>query len=162
MAIMEDKERLEIKEEQLTFAKLINDAPVELAQLIKGKGLIVLPSHGSDDAFYAGSLDTLDYFNASGVDSDIYSLDDDYKELSLHGADLWIGTFFISSILIPVFCNLMSSYIYDKLKAKKDDKVSLKVIVERRDGTSVSVSFDGGVEGLGKAFEAVRGLESEV
>lgn len=156
------KECFEIKEEFLTRAELLRNAPQPLAKIIKDKNLIILPSHETKDAFYAGSLDTLDYFNTHNLDAEIYSTDDDYKELSLHGAEFWLGTFFASSIILPLLTNIMSSYIYDKLKAKKDDGISLKVIIERKNGSTVSVAYDGKVEKLDKVFSAIKELENEI
>lgn len=149
-------ERLEVVEEGPTFQNLITQAIPALKSEIQGKSVLLLPSHGSEDAFYAGSLDILDYLNESGLAADIYSTDEEYKELSLHGADLWLGTFLLQSIVIPVFCGVISSYIYDKLKAKPDDKISLQFIVEKKDKSSATVSYDGKVENLEKALNAIK------
>lgn len=162
MAILEKKEHFEVKEESLTRAELVRKASQSLAEIIRDKSLIILPSHGTEDEFYAGSLDTLDYLNDNNLDAEIYSTDADYKELSLHGADFWLGTFFVSSVVLPVLTSLISSYIYDRLKARKDDGVSLKFIIERKSGSTVSISFDGQVEKLDKVFTAIKELENEV
>jgi hypothetical protein len=156
MAFPEIIERFEVTEEGPTFQKLIDQALPALAGEIQGKNVLLLPSHGSEDAFYAGSLDTLDYLNENGLDADLYSTDEEYKELSLHGADLWLGTLILQSIVIPVFCGVISSYIYDKLKAKPDDKISLKFIIDKKDKSSATVSFDGKVEDVEKALNAVK------
>ncbi|UYG00841.1 hypothetical protein [Halomonas sp. GD1P12] len=156
MAFPERIERFEVAEDGPTFQILIEQAVPSLASEIQGKRVLLLPSHGSDDAFYAGSLDTLDYLNENGLDADLYSTDEEYKELSLHGADLWLGTFILQSIVIPVFCGVISSYIYDKLKAKPDDKISLKFIIEKKDKSSATVSYDGKVEDVEKALNAVK------
>jgi hypothetical protein len=156
MAFPEIIERFEVTEDGPTFQELIEQAPSVLASEINGKRVLLLPSHGSEDAFYAGSLDTLDYLNENGLEADLYSTDEEYKELSLHGADLWLGTFIFQSIVIPVFCGVISSYIYDKLKAKPDDKISLKFIIEKKDKSSATVSYDGKVEDVEKALNAVK------
>lgn len=156
MAFPEVIERFEVAEDGPNFQKLIEQAPPALASVIQGKSVLLLPSHGYQDAFYAGSLDTLDYLNENGLDADLYSTDEEYKELSLHGADLWLGTFIFQSIIIPVFCGVISSYIYDKLKAKPDDKISLKFIIEKKDKSSATVSFDGKVKDVEKALNAVK------
>lgn len=162
MSRLEKKDRFEVKEESLTRAELMRKASKSLAEIIKGKSLIILPSHGTVDEFYVGSLDTLDYLNDNDMDAEIYSTDEEYKELSLHGADFWLGTFFVSSVVLPILTNIMSSYIYDKLKAKKDDGISLKLIIERESGSTVSISFDGQVEKLDKVFTAIKDLKNEV
>jgi hypothetical protein len=161
MAFPEIIEQFEVVEDGATFQELIEQAAPALANDLKGKNILLLPSHGTEDAFYAGSLDTLDYLNDNGLGADIYSTDEEYKELNLHGADLWLGTFIFKSIIIPVFCGVISSYIYDKLKAKPDDKISLKFIIEKKDKSSATVSYDGKVEGVEKALDAVRKFSDE-
>lgn len=161
MAFPERIERFEVTEDGPTFQELIEQAAPALANEIQGKSVLLLPSHGSEDGFYAGSLDTLDYLNENGVDTDIYSTDEQYKELSLHGADLWLGTFILQSIVVPVFCGVISSYIYDRLKAKPDDKISIKFIIEKKDKSSATVSYDGKVEGVEKALTAVKKFADE-
>ncbi|HAS6550790.1 TPA: hypothetical protein GRI54_24235 [Vibrio parahaemolyticus] len=161
MNILEIKNRFEVTNHDLTFESLLTDYP-ELSEELDGKSVIILPSHGSDDSFYAGSLDTLDYLNDNGVVTDIYATDEDYKELGLHGADIWLGTFFIKNFVIPIFCSVVAAYVYDKLKAKKDDKISLQFIVENKDGKSTSVSYEGKVENLEQAINAVKEVDSEV
>jgi hypothetical protein len=160
MEIMDIKERFVVQEEVTTFRDLL-DAQPALRSELERKGVIILPSHGRDDAFYAGSLDTLDYLNENGLEADIYATDEAYKELGLHGADIWLGTFIVKNILIPVFCSVISAYIYDKLKAKGDDKVSLKFIVEKKDGNTSSVSYDGKVENLQTAIDAVKSISND-
>ena len=161
MAVLEFKERFEVSSSDITFEKLAKDAPVELANYINELGVLILPSHETDDSFYTGSLDTLDFFKGHGVKADIYTNDDEYKELGLHAADIWLGTFFVKNFVIPVFCSVIASYIYEKLNAKKDDKISLKFIVEKGDGNTSTVSFDGRVEELGKVLEAVKEFSNE-
>lgn len=122
MAGLEFKERFDVSSSGITFEELAKDAPEELLNNINETGVFILPSHETDDSFYTGSLDTLDYLNDNGIKTEIYANDEDYKELGLHAADIWLGTFFVKNIVIPVFCGLIASYIYDKLKAKKTIK----------------------------------------
>lgn len=145
----------------ITYEQLAKEAPEELSDNINELGVLILPSHETDDSFYHGSLDTLDYLNDNGVKTNIYANDDDYKELGLHAADIWLGTFFVKNFVIPVFCGVIASYIFDKLKAKTDDKISLKFIVEKKDGKTSTVSFDGKVEEVGKALDAVKEFSNE-
>lgn len=121
MTFPEIIERFEISDDGPNFQQLIDKAPPGLASELQGKAVLILPSHQTDDVFYAGSLDILDYLKENKLKVDLYSTDEKYKELSLHGADLWLGTFIIQSVVIPIFCGVISSYIYDKLKAKPDD-----------------------------------------
>ncbi|MFC3203241.1 hypothetical protein ACFOEW_15625 [Alteromonas oceani] len=161
MAGLEFQERFDVSSSGITFEQLVTDAPEELSNSINKTGVLILPSHETEDSFYTGSLDTLDYLNDNGLKTDIYANDEDYKELGLHAADIWLGTFFVKNIVIPVFCGVIASYIYEKLKAKKDDKISVKFIVEKKDGKSSTVSFDGKVEEMEKALNAVKEFSND-
>ncbi|MGE8705370.1 MAG: hypothetical protein ACN6O5_22040 [Achromobacter sp.] len=158
---LELKERFEVSPSDLTFEVLAKNAPEELLHNINDIGVLILPSHGTDDSFYNGSLDTLDYLNNNKIKTDIYVRDEEYKELGLHGADIWLGTFFLKNFVIPIFCGVIASYIHEKLKAKKDDKISLKLIVEKNDGTTSMVAFDGKVEEVEKALNAAKKFSNE-
>ena len=123
--------------------------------------MVILPSHGHDDAYYAGTLDTLDFLNENGIDTDVYASDEEYKELGLHGAEIWLGTFIIQSIVVPIFCGVVSAYIYDKLKAKDDDDIALRFMVENKKGKTIAVEFNGKVENLDKALDAIKSFSDE-
>ncbi|WP_336938567.1 hypothetical protein [Acinetobacter modestus] len=158
---MDKQEIFSIKESSLNFERLIDDAPIEIATTLKEKNVIILPSHDHDDVFYAGTLDTLDYLNENRINTDVYASDEQYKELGLHGAEIWLGTFLIQNIVIPIFCSVISSYIYDKLKAKNDDSIALKFLVQNKDGKTTAIEFNGKIENLSKAIEAVKNLSDE-
>lgn len=161
MDAWEIKENFEVSEGGMSFEQLVSNAPEEIAGTINEKAVIILPSHGTKDSFYSGSLDTLDYLNEKGINTDIYCNDEEYKELVFHGADIWLGTFFIKNFIIPIFCSVVATYIYDKLKAKKSGKISLKFMVEKKDGNTLVVSFEGKVRDLDKALDAVKGFSDE-
>ena len=65
---MEIKENFEISDSNISFDQLMSRAPKEIIDTIHEKAVIILPSHGTEDSFYAGSLDTLDYLKEQGID----------------------------------------------------------------------------------------------
>ena len=154
------KERFLVEDSDISLASLIGKKP-ELE--LRDVEILILPSSEEKNAFYSGTLEILDYLheNSDSTKVEIFSTDDEYRELGLHSADFWIGTFWVSSVVVPLLVNLISNYIYDKLKAKDDDHVSLKVIVEGKKGKSKAISFDGNVENLNKALDAVSELSDD-
>jgi len=54
------------------------------------------------------------------------------------------------------FVNILSSYVYDKLNAKKGDYISIDVTVDNGKKSSKRVKFKGKVENLEKALSAIR------
>lgn len=161
MDILNERERFNVKDSTFTFESLIVDASPEISSILKEKNVIILPSHGYKDAYYAGTLDTLDYLNENNLSADVYATDDEYKELGLHAAEIWLGTFFIKNFVIPIFCSIVAAYVYDKMKAQKNDKISLTFIVEKKDGKTISVEYSGGVEKLNQVLDTVKGFGNE-
>lgn len=127
---------------------------------ILSSNVIILPSERESSPFYTGTIETFDYLRAEMPDDnvEIYAADEDYKELSLHSADIWLGNFWVVSIAAPIFTTVISSYIYDKLKAKDGDHITMKVIVEGKNGKSKSVRYSGDVKNLKKVIKAINDL----
>ena len=139
-----------------------------LKRELKKANVLIVPTEGfRDESIIAFPVKTDELFRfmtkraPEGVIVDLCIEDDDYKELGLHGADIWLGTFFIKNVVLPIFCSIVAAYIYDKAKENKVSKVSLKFIVEKKDGTTTSVSYDGKVENLEKAMDAVKEIGNE-
>lgn len=157
---MKEKEYFEISASELTFESLSKLKP-EIVR--SGVGILILPSSPSHEAFYSGTLSLLDYMkgNSSSDVIDIFASDEEYKELAQHSADLWIGSFLVGSVFVPLFVNILSSYIFDELKAEEGDKISVDVIVKRKGGKSSSVSYRGDVKNFQKVIESIRNLADD-
>ena len=125
---MRDEEVFKIFDSKLTFDDNVSDASSDIISVLREKEVIILPSHGYEDLYYEGSLETLDYLNENNIKADIYATDEEYKEIALYSAEIWLGTFLLKNFVIPVFTGLLSTYIYSKLKAKPKDSISLTLI----------------------------------
>ncbi|HEX5277884.1 MAG TPA: hypothetical protein VFW42_09470 [Fluviicoccus sp.] len=158
--MIKEKEWFEINPSELTLSSMSGARP-DLG--LPETGILMLPSSPEHGAFFSGTLEIRDYFREKNPEMPIhiFANDDEYKELALHSADFWIGTFLVGSVIVPIFVNIISSYLYDELKAKDGDHVSIDVIVERKDGKSSSVSYRGDVKDFGKVIESVKKLADE-
>lgn len=135
---------LEINDSNVTFDSLIKNDSFndDTKARAKEADILILPDfnirEGVDRAFQS---DTVSFYKYSRVYTDDYKIElyenkGEEKVLSLHSFDIWIPTVFIaSSILLPLFINLISSYVYDKLKGRESDEatVHFKLIVEDKD-----------------------------
>ena len=157
---MNIEERFLVEDSDISLASLADEKP-ELA--LRDVDILILPSRKDENAFYSGTLEILDYLreNSDPTTVELFSTDGEYRELLLHSADHWIGVFWVSYVVVPLFINLISAYIYDKLKARDDDYVSLKVIVSGKKGKSKAISFDGHIKNLKKALDAVSELSDD-
>lgn len=135
---------------------------------ISNKNVLSLPLRGyrlqpenfpDQKAFHRGINDVYDFFTASDdIQFDVYADEEEISYLSLHSDTFWLGTFLLTGVATPFFINLLTSYIYDKLKAKKEDEISIDVIVDQGEDKSTAVRYKGKVADFDKAIEAIRKL----
>ena len=158
---MRDEEVFKIFDSKLTFDDNVSDASSDIISTLREKEVIILPSHGYRDLYYEGSLETLDYLNENNIKADIYATDEEYKEIALYSAEIWLGTFLLKNFVIPVFTGLLSTYIYSKLKAKPKDSISLTLIAEKKDGETRTIEYKGKVENLDKVIKSLKEVSNE-
>lgn len=67
------------------------------------------------------------------------------EEIALHSAEFHLGKFLIENIIAPVFVDLLSDYLKNKLFAKDDDIASIELIIADKNGKDKSkeISFKG-------------------
>lgn len=156
------KEIFEISSSNLSFES-IEEEYGKISQPIQGKKIIAIPLEGyksEGKVFHTGISEIYDFFREEDENLfEVYSDDDELREVSLHSDEFWLGSFLISSLVIPTFVNLMTSYIYDKLKAKKDDSISVSVTIDSGNGASKKVKYRGGLKNFEKAVKEINNIE---
>ena len=164
MDIVDDKELFEIRDSDVGFDTL-EGVFGSIEHDVSSVDILAIPvgSEYSDSnrAFHNSIGDVYDYFVSESKDAqfDVYSDDGELEELMLHSDDWWLGSFLLTSVFIPGFVNLITSYVYDVLKAKNDDNISIEVIVDKGKKGSKSVNYRGKVGNLQKAIDAVKKLK---
>lgn len=108
--------------------------------------------------------DTINFYKFVKQRSDEHKIElfenkEDIKTLSLHSFDIWLPTIWIASaILLPFVINLTSSYVYDKLKGREKEEVTvqLRVVIENQNkGKSASIFYKGSGKELKETFEKI-------
>ena len=77
--------------------------------------------------------------NTKQIKADAPCSDEDFKEIELHDAVIDLGIFLLSGVVLPIFLNLISSFLYDKIKNKGEDanKVEAKIVINaNKDNTN--------------------------
>lgn len=75
---------------------------------------------------------------------DICIEDKDYCELALHADSMTLGSFIITAIAVPIFVNIISSYIFEKLgKKQKNSNIKIAITVVIQTGESKKFEFEG-------------------
>ncbi|MCM3743880.1 hypothetical protein M3193_06965 [Sporosarcina luteola] len=81
------------------------------------------------------------------------------KTLALHSFDIWIPFIYIgSTVLLPLTINLVSSFVYDKMKGRPNDEptVHFDLLVEDKEkGKSKHLSYKGSAKDFKKSFEKI-------
>ena len=133
------------------------------SNIIPKNQIIILRADRDKHLFYNGTLEIFKYLNENFDEDTINILGDDeiYREISLHSKAHWIGVFLVSSVLTPIFTDVVSNYINEELNAEPKDEVALTINVVKKDKTTTSIDYRGDAEHLDKFFEEVNKLSEE-
>lgn len=82
--------------------------------------------------------------------------DDEYVEIALHGASLRFSTIVVTAVVAPVLINLLSSYIYDELKAKPSDTIEMSLIIEDHHCHAMHLEFKGEAKDFVSAADKIK------
>jgi hypothetical protein len=116
---------------------------------LKTVNILALPTkgyHGKDGAFFFGGA--RDFYMYCQENDPNHPVDfciekTEYKEIDLNSIELFLGTFLISSIILPVFVNLISNYLSSKL-THHDDKITINIIINNAtQNNSTQINFRG-------------------
>jgi len=141
----------EIKKSDLTFESILNEGTLsqERATELKRFKMLILPVkkyyNEKGYFFYSASRDFYWFCKKENPDDclDFCVEKSNFKELSLNCNEIYLGTFIILQVALPIFCNLISNFIYDKLN-EKDDKIAINIIINNNiTQQSHEISFKG-------------------
>lgn len=168
----EPKLGLSIKPVDLSLRSWIDDPSLSeqtRTRLLRANMLLV-PDEGHAGSgvryFPQGTIDFFDFLTKNKPQDlviDACVEDDDYKELSLHSDILIIAGLVVSHVVVPLAVNLVSDYISDWLKNRKNDsavKAKLTVTFEQN-RRSIEIEYYGAAEEYSKAIhDALSKIES--
>ena len=156
--------KIKIEECGISFEEMYNKPyfPKEYEEEIKKSNFLMIPEEGFRDCEEVlFPEETLKFYNyvKEHAKEDIYPeiciSDEDYKELELHADVLNIVQFIVCSIALPFAINMISSYVYDKVKSRKADlDVKVKINVEVKDGFK-KITYEGSAKNFKSSMETV-------
>ena len=151
---------LRIEKTDLDFSYFKNKKPLILDRDVS---VLILPSWTEKDAFHNGTIEIFSYLqekiNQESVE--LFSTDEDYKELALHSRSHWLGVFLVTSLAAPIFTNVISDYISNELQAKNGDEVDFSIIIEKKSETNIIVSYRGDAEKVNDVLNTVKELSKD-
>lgn len=132
-------EIIKINETESYLDKYINDSNLQTiaAEKLSKNDIVILPAKYSENEYYFAQ-ETIDFVkfcrNNNSTEIDVLT-DGDIKIRSLHSFDIWLPIIFIASnILLPAVINLVTSFIYDKMKGREHEKANVNVNIVIKNG----------------------------
>jgi hypothetical protein len=139
----------------------------ETKDRVKEADIILLPDFGIKEGVdRAFQPDTVAFYKFSVANNDtdlkieLFENKGEEKILALHSFDIWIPTVYIGSqILLPIVVNLVSTYVYDRMKGRPNDEptVHFNLLVENKEkGISKHLFYKGSIDGFKETFEKIN------
>lgn len=172
--------KVEIKETDISFEKIYGQPwfPVSLADEIKKANCLIIPEtgskYGNEVLFPETTSEFFDYLKGNQRNDmvvDIAIDDDNYNKLELHSAVIELATIIITSVVVPVALNLISSFLYDLVKKyhrkPETTNANVNIIVEtkktkNKSKRNVTITYKGPVSGIENSLNAaIKKIEDE-
>jgi len=92
----------------------------------------------------------------TGLVIEICSTDEEYKELELHADVINIADIILNYTILPLVINLVSNYLYDKLKKynRKNINTNINLTVEKN-GRSKKIHYEGSIENFVEVMKSI-------
>ena len=149
-------------ESDLSFDKVYRKIwfPNEVAEEVKKANFLIIPSdytsNGMDVVFPETTTEFFEYIRQQSneeIRCDIAISDDNYRKIEKHSALIEVATVIVSSGILPIAINLISSFLYDLVSRYRriPEKTAAKVTIfaeETRIKKTVKIEYEGPVSGL--------------
>ena len=121
--------------------------------------LIVPAKHEGNEFYFAQESVSFVKFCRQNDPNHSYDLlaDGDIQIRSLHSFDIWMPVIWVaSSVLLPFAINMVSSYIYDKLRGRENEEAKVDVtFIVKRDQEEKTIHYSGDAKTFKESFEKI-------
>jgi hypothetical protein len=141
----------EITSSNITFTSAIEEVGLSQERIneLKTKNIWAIPVknyHGKEGFFFFGGAREFYMFckeYTTNHDMDFCIEKTQYSEIDLNSIELFLGTFLITSIVVPIFVNLISDFIRRKL-THDSDEITVNIIINNiSQNNSTNIHFKG-------------------
>lgn len=121
---------------------------------------LIVPTEYRDASFYFAqeSISFIKFCRQNDPEHSYDLLaDSDIQVRSLHSFDIWMPVIWIASeILLPFVVNMVSSYIYDKLKGREKEEAKVDVtFIVKRENEEKTIHYSGDAKTFKESFEKI-------
>lgn len=128
-------------------------------KLLSTDFLIVPAKHGGNEFYFAQEAVSFVKFCRQNDQDHTYDLlaDGDIQIRSLHSFDIWMPVVWVaSSVLLPFAINMVSSYIYDKLRGRENEEAKVDVtFIVKLDQEEKTIHYSGDAKTFKESFEKI-------
>jgi hypothetical protein len=154
---MSENEKDEVRLDEVT-----RDLSFSHGYDVANSGITILPQRYGHDGKLVVRADSTSFVKWLRVNAPDVSVKKprDLPSISLHSNEIWMPIVFLASdIALPIYLNLVSSYLYDLSRGNlKTDVTRVQISAEYEDmknGVRKRFTFSGGIESLEKAIKKV-------
>ncbi len=156
------KESIEIKERNYQFDNYFEKDVIseDTRRKVTNTDILAIPGLYKDGEYYFAqeTIEFIKFCRKQNTENSFDVLaDGDIKVRSLHSFDIWLPIIYIaSSIFMPVTLNLVSSYIWEKIKGREHEEPHVNVTILVKDGDKQKeFHYDGDAESFIEGFEKI-------
>jgi len=123
--------------------------------------ILVLPTPYENSKYYFAqeAVNFVKYCRAinKNIKTDILADSEKIEVRSLHSFDIWMPIIWIASnIDLPIAINLVSNYIYDRMKGRENEECTVKLsIVSKNKDNFKELHYDGDAKTFKEKFEKI-------
>lgn len=119
--------------------------PDNLKNDLRNANLLFIPQsfHRRDQEYLTFPVNTEELYNyiiensQDEIIPNICISSNAYREIALHGYEIYLGSFVVTSIIVPIFISLISEYINRKIYRKNDDPtININITIVNQDNTA--------------------------
>lgn len=132
----------------------------ETREKFKSVDFLALPTRYDKNDYYFAQ-ETVDFIKFCRINSTDYSFDaladENIEVRSLHSFDIWMPIIWVSSsVLLPFAINMVSSYIYDKMKGREKEEANVDVTFFVKKGDEEKyIHYSGDAKTFKENFEKI-------
>lgn len=158
---------IEIKDSSVTFEKVYESDYAPNDPELRNANVLFIPYHNYrpnvEYCFGENSEEFLCYLREYGAEEirpDIAISDDKYQSMEMHSLLIDVGIFIATNVVLSIAVNLLSNYVYDRIKAmheeRKNVNVRVEIIAQDASGESRSIKYDGPASEFDSVKDAVN------
>ena len=151
------KNNITIKNSSMDVYDYCEKNGISLAKIEENEFVAVPASYKQGHFFAQETIDFLKYCREN--DSNKYDIlsDGDITVRSLHSFDIWMPIIFIAqSVLLPFAINMVSNYIWEKMKGRETEDAEVDMIFIVKNGKKEkSIHYKGNAKTFKESFEKI-------